>query len=537
MNNIRTPVVLACLALALLFPVLFSNPAVTTIAVFTLIFALAATGWNIFSGYTRYISLGHAAFYGLGAYILMIFCQLWNVPGDFPPLLLLPVVGLVTGICAFPLGWVALKTNHYTFIAITIAIFTIVSQVPNLLSGITTGLSQLSLPIPLWSGDVYNLPFYYSALLLLVLALGVSWWIRQSKYGLGLLAIRDDEARAQGLGVNVGPFKLAAFIISAIFVGMAGALSAYFISLISPTSAFDTSLNIAIPLIVIFGGSGTLWGPIIGALIVTPLQQYLTLQFGAQNWDLILYGILFLLVIRLLPDGIIPALLKFWSLWNNPRGLMSGMEELPLAFAEARGSSVLPSSGPEREVLAASERRWPGAKEPEASHFKQLPVNPIDAKPARENSIVEMLKEAAVRQLPPGTKVPASSYSRELPLTSNDVEVGAPERFDPSTPQPVVAHSVAPIDQPGEVVEAIPLQHTEWSAQKELTQKVRAPRLVSLPQGSPASSPGRMSIPPTTQPCPRCSDPLWTWGDTHFCVRCGLTISGQKALPFRGGDE
>jgi branched-chain amino acid transport system permease protein len=442
MNKIRTLGVLVCLAFALVFPVLFSNPAVTTIAVFTLILALAATGWNIFSGYTRYISLGHAAFYGLGAYILMVVCQVWNVPGGFPPLFLLPVVGLMTGICAFPLGWVALKTNHYTFIAITIAIFTIVAQVPNLLNGMTTGLSQLSLPIPLWSGDVYNLPFYYSALVLLLLALGVSWWIRGSKYGLGLLAIRDDEARTQGLGVKVGSFKLAAFIISAIFVGMAGALSAYFISLISPTSAFDTSLNIAIPLIAISGGSATLCGPIIGALIVVPVQQYLTLQFGAQNWDLILYGFLFLLVIRLLPDGILPALLRYWSAWRTSPGWMRTVEALP--------------------------------------------------------------------------------------FISDDVSVAAPERSEPPAPQVVVAYSVAPVEQPNEVVEAIPHHHTEWSAHRGLTHKVRAQRLVSLPQGAPASSHSSMPIPPTGQPCPRCREPLWTWGDTRFCVRCGLTLSPAR---------
>ncbi|SRR6266446_649887 len=451
MNKIRTLGVLVCLTFALVFPVLFSNPAVTTIAVFTLIFALAATGWNIFSGYTHYISLGHAAFYGLGAYILAVVCQVWNVPAGFPPLLLLPVVGLMTGICAFPLGWVALKTNHYTFIAITIAIFTIVAQVPNLLNGMTTGLSQLSLPIPLWSGDVYNLPFYYSALVLLIGALSVSWWIRGSKYGLGLLAIRDDEARTQGLGVKVGPFKLAAFMISAIFVGMAGALSAYFISLISPTSAFDTSLNIAIPLIAISGGSATLWGPIIGALIVVPVQQYLTLQFGAQNWDLILYGLLFLLVIRLLPDGIIPALLRYRSAWRTSPGWMSTVEALP--------------------------------------------------------------------------------------FISDHVAVAAPQRSEPPAPQLVGAYSVAAIEQPSEVVEAIPHQHTERSAHKGLTQKVRAQRLVSLPQGSPASSPSRISVPPTGQPCPRCREPLWTWGDTRFCVHCGLTLSPARGIQSSTAQE
>src|SRR5258706_6401972 len=160
MNKIRTLGILVYLAFALVFPVLFTNQAVTTIAVFTLILALAATGWNIFSGYTRYISLGHAAFYGLGAYILVVVCQVWNVPGGFPPLLLLPVVGLMTGICALALGWVALKINHYIFIAITIDIFTIVAQVPNLLNGMATGLSKLSLASPLWTGDVYNLDFY-----------------------------------------------------------------------------------------------------------------------------------------------------------------------------------------------------------------------------------------------------------------------------------------------------------------------------------------------------------------------------------------
>src|SRR5215469_16157363 len=116
MDRIRASGLLVCLAFALVFPVLFSNPAVTTIAVFTLIFALAATGWNIFSGYTGYISLGHAAFYGFGAYILLIFCQAWSLPGGILPLLLLPCVGLVTGFFAFPLGWIALKTNTYSFV-------------------------------------------------------------------------------------------------------------------------------------------------------------------------------------------------------------------------------------------------------------------------------------------------------------------------------------------------------------------------------------------------------------------------------------
>src|SRR3989442_1003321 len=253
MKNIRTLGILAPLVFALVFPLLFSNPAVTTIAVFTLIFAGAVVGWNVFSGYTGYISLGHATFYGFGAYILTIICQVWNIQGGFLPLFLLPVVGLVTGFCSLPLGWIALKTRRHVFMVLSIAIFALSAQFPNLLSGLITGMSEQSLPIPTWSWETYNLPFYYTALVLLLLALGVSWYIRYSKYGLSLLAIRDDEDRAQGLGVKVGPYKLGVYVISAIFVGMAGAMNAYFLGFISPTSAFDRSFNIAIPLMAFLG--------------------------------------------------------------------------------------------------------------------------------------------------------------------------------------------------------------------------------------------------------------------------------------------
>src|SRR5258708_8873189 len=217
MKNTRALTAVTSLGLLVAFPLLFPNQAVTTIAVFALIFAGAAIGWNIFSGFTGYISLGHAAFYGLGAYILALLCHVWNIPGGFLPFFLLPVVGLLTGLCSLLLGWMALKTKRFTFLVITIAIFTLTAQLPDLLSGSISGISEITLPIALWSADTFNLPFYYTALLLLLLAFYTSWWIRNSKYGLSLLAIRDDEVRAQGLGLKTGPLKLIAFMISACF--------------------------------------------------------------------------------------------------------------------------------------------------------------------------------------------------------------------------------------------------------------------------------------------------------------------------------
>jgi branched-chain amino acid transport system permease protein len=312
----------ALLLFALAFPVLFADPTVTSMAVFTLMFAGMATAWNILAGYSGYISLGHAAFFGIGAYALALMCQEWNVPGGYVPFLLLPLVGLVAAAFAVPLGWIALRTRRHTFVVITIAIFFIMQLLAYNLRGLTNGSTGLSLPLPPWTGASYNQPFYYVTLAILLLALGVSWWIRNSKYGLGLLAIRDDEDRALGLGVKTGLSKLIAFVISAMFVGLMGGVYAYFLEAIAPASVFDPTFDLAMVLMAFMGGLGTLAGPILGAVIVEPAQQYFALQFGASGWYLVLYGALFLAVILLLPEGIVPTARRRWTSWMASRGTM-----------------------------------------------------------------------------------------------------------------------------------------------------------------------------------------------------------------------
>src|SRR5713101_732151 len=123
MKIIKITGLIALLAVFIAFPLVFSDPAITTIAVFTVLFAVATTGWNIFSGYTGYIALGHAAYFGLGAYALAIMCQDWNVPAGYLPFLLVPVAGLVAAAFAIPLGWIALRVRRHTFVVITIAMF------------------------------------------------------------------------------------------------------------------------------------------------------------------------------------------------------------------------------------------------------------------------------------------------------------------------------------------------------------------------------------------------------------------------------
>jgi len=311
---------LALLVLAVAFPILSPNSAVTGIAVFTLMFAAAATGWNILCGYTGYIALGHAAYFGIGAYALAIMCQDWHIPGGYIPFLLVPVAGLMAAFCSIFLGWVALRVRRHTFVVITIAMFFIVQLLSYNLRGLTQGSTGLSLPIPAdWTGDFFNLPFYYITLFVLLASIALSWWIRHSKYGLGLLAIRDDEDRALGLGVKTVPFKLTAFVISALIVGMVGALWAYFVEAVAPATAFDPNFDIAIALMAFLGGLGTIAGPILGALILEPTQQYFTLEYGPSGYYLVIYGALFLFVILLLPQGLIPTVQAGWARYRAAR--------------------------------------------------------------------------------------------------------------------------------------------------------------------------------------------------------------------------
>ncbi len=315
----RPIALLVLLAAGVGFPLVFSDPFVTSIAVLTLIYAGAATSWNIFSGYTRYIALGHAVFFGVGAYALAIMCQRWHITSDFGPLVFLPLCGLFAVIVAVPLGAIALRARSHTFVVITIAMVFIAQLLAYNLSDLTQGSKGLELPIPSWTFDVYNLPFYYGGLIILLLALATSWWIRRSKFGLGLLAIRDDEDRALGLGVRTGPSKLLAFVISASFVGMLGGLWAYYLESIYPQYAFSPLFDVTVALAGFLGGIGTLSGPVVGALIIIPAQQLLASNKELSPWYLPLYGGVFLVVILLLPEGIIPTVRKRWAQWNVRR--------------------------------------------------------------------------------------------------------------------------------------------------------------------------------------------------------------------------
>jgi len=321
MKRFRIPILIATVLCLLSLPILIGDSTTVSEAVDVLLFIAAAISWNIFSGYTGYISLGNATYYGIGAYILALGVQGWHISGVLGLFFLLPLAGLVAGIFSIPLGWIALRTRRFTFIVITIAILFIFQSLAYNLRDLTGGSEGIFIPIPDWSANLFNLPFYFLASTLVLLVTCVSWWIRHSKYGLVLLAIRDDEDRVLGLGIPTERYKLGAYVLSAAFTGLVGALAIYFVGFINPSTAFDQGFDLTIVTISYLGGLGTVIGPIVGGLLLLPIQTIFVQQYGviSTGFDQVLLGGILLVVLLLLPEGITPSLQKQWRIWQHSR--------------------------------------------------------------------------------------------------------------------------------------------------------------------------------------------------------------------------
>jgi branched-chain amino acid transport system permease protein len=290
------------------FPFVFPAQWVDNIAIFTLMYAGLATAWNLLGGYSGYLSLGHAAFFGVGAYAIAITFTHIGIGAGYTPFLVLPLVGIAVAVASVPLAWIALRTRAATFAIVTLTLLFVVQQLAFNLHKITGGSQGLALPQPPFDVSTFEYPFYFAMLAVFALALLSCWWVRGSKLGLMLLAIRDDEDRARGVGVRTTTAKVIAFAVSVGFTAMIGGVWAYYISFIYPQFAVDPLVTIGAVLMAFLGGKGTVWGPAVGAFILVPVQQYMAYKLGASELYLLGYATVFLLIMLLLPRGIIPSL-------------------------------------------------------------------------------------------------------------------------------------------------------------------------------------------------------------------------------------
>ena len=300
------PVAVAAVAFAALiaFPLLAPDDIYRQNVLFqTFLLAVGAISWNVVSGYTGYVSLGQSAFLGIGAYTVAILSLKWGVS----PFLLSPLGGIAAALVALVVGFIVMRSRGHAFVIITIALLLLFQTIALNLGSLTGGSNGITLPLPQWSIDFQNFPFYYSMLGLVVLAQVMSMWIRRTKFGTGLVAIREDEAKAAAVGIHVVRYKVLSFIASAVVMGVAGGVYAYYLTFIDPRGMFDILVSVGIVLAVLIGGKGTLWGPVLGAFIVQPLNEATNVYAQGSQTRLVFFGGMLVLVVLFMPDGILPT--------------------------------------------------------------------------------------------------------------------------------------------------------------------------------------------------------------------------------------
>lgn len=343
--------VYAILAL-LAYPWIWRAPYYHVLGFDVLVGAMMAVSWNFMGGYTGYKSLGHSTFFGLGAYLVAIAANRWG----WNPLWSAPLLALLVVAVALVLGWIMVRTTGSAFVIATIAMLLIFRLLAMNLRGITGGAPGLSQPLPPWSPEFSRMPFFYYMVPWTIVAVAVSAFVLRSRFGLGLLAIRDDEGKAEMVGVHTTLYKVLAFGLSAYFVGLGGGIWSYFQTHISPIFAFDLRIGVDMILMTMLGGLGTVWGPVLGAFILVPARDVILFRFGATQIHLAISGALMLAIILFLPQGILPTLQEWVVRRRKPQSAYVGARLMAEMSHEPDAPSAVPPVGERRGAGGPAER-------------------------------------------------------------------------------------------------------------------------------------------------------------------------------------
>jgi ABC-type branched-subunit amino acid transport system ATPase component/ABC-type branched-subunit amino acid transport system permease subunit len=307
-----------CLLALLVYPLINPwQPYPQGVMLLGFLLAIQASSWNIISGYAGYISLGHSMFLGLGSYTVAILALRWGVN----PLWLAPLGGVTAVLVALAIGSVVLRTRGHAFVIITIAMLLAAQIIAVNFKGLTQGSDGITLPLPFWDADYQNIPFYYLFLGLLVLTVLFTAKIRRTKFGTGLVAIREDEGKAASIGVNTTRFKVVGYAASAFFIGVAGGVYAYYLTFLNPVGAFAILGSVVIVLAALTGGKGTLYGPVVGAFIVQLAGEAATVYGGGSQTRVLLFGAALVAVVLFMPAGLLPTVEARWPKRQPQRGL------------------------------------------------------------------------------------------------------------------------------------------------------------------------------------------------------------------------
>jgi len=287
---------LAVLLLASAMVPLSGNGYILSLVYISLLFTGLAYGWNIISGYAGYLSFGQITFFGIGAYVVAIGTTRFHAEWWLCAL----IGGAFCAALAVPMGYLMLRLQG-PFFALGML-------------GLAQSLRIATDTIPFTGGaeGIYLPPgsnavhVYYWTLGVLVLAIVLTAWIDRSAFGLRLRALREDERAAGTLGVDTTSSKVQAFVLSAIIPALLGGGYAWYLTYVEPSSIYSTEIELQTVAMAILGGMGTLWGPLVGGILMSQVSESLSTRFPQTH--LMIFGALIVILLIALPRGIVPAI-------------------------------------------------------------------------------------------------------------------------------------------------------------------------------------------------------------------------------------
>jgi branched-chain amino acid transport system permease protein len=297
----RAAVLAAIVALLASVPWI-GNAVLVQFGISVLLLATLAQGWNIIGGYTGYPSFGNSVFYGLGAYGVAIAMVQFDLPFWVGMLLGLAMAVVFAGV----LGVVVLRLRGHYFAIATLGLAFVMTAI---VSNLGVAGRNIGLVLPLLKSDVL---FYELALGLLVLATLTVYWLSRSRFGFGLISIREDEEAAAVMGVNTTLYKVLAFMLSAAFSALAGGIYAYYITFIDPVGVFDVVLNVKMIIMAVFGGPGSVLGPVVGAFILSGISEVLAAK--VTSLASMFFGVVIVVAVVFMPRGIAHLVQRFKGL-------------------------------------------------------------------------------------------------------------------------------------------------------------------------------------------------------------------------------
>jgi branched-chain amino acid transport system permease protein len=298
-------------ALVLALPLVVRNPFFLHLCIFVALWTLLGAAWNLLGGFAGQVSFGHAALFGVGAYVTIIL----YLKAGLAPWWGIPLGGAAAAGVSLPLGLICFRLRGPYFSLATLAVAEIVRLVALNWEAVTNGpVGFLITDLPRVSlfGRVVNWeakePFYLVVAALALVALGATAWLRRSRLGAFLVAIRENEDAAEAVGIDTVRAKVLTLALSAFLAGAGGGFYAFYFRYVDPDAVLAITLSMEMVFIAVVGGLGTVGGPFIGAIFLTTLAETMRARF--QVGHLIVYGLFMMLVIRFMPEGIWGRLAK-----------------------------------------------------------------------------------------------------------------------------------------------------------------------------------------------------------------------------------